>query len=83
VDCEIDADAAELRHGMGGVADVQKPWLVPKRQPVDGDGQELDLIEAFDCANAIGEKRSQRGSTVAEGAYALHLRRSADPLAIT
>jgi hypothetical protein len=45
---------------MRRVADAQKPWLVPKRQPVDRDGQELDVIEAFKFVNAIGEERSQR-----------------------
>ena len=35
---EIDADAADRRHRMRGVADAQKPRLVPKRQPVDRNG---------------------------------------------
>jgi len=46
---------------------------VPKRQPVDRDGQELDVIEALELVNAIGEKRSQRGNMVAQGAYPLRL----------
>jgi hypothetical protein len=36
-----------------------KPRLVPKRQPVDRDGQELDVIEAFESGDATGEGRSQ------------------------
>ena len=58
---------------MRGVADAQKPRLVPKRQPVDRDSQELDVIEALEVDNAIGEERSQRGNMVAQGAYALRL----------
>jgi hypothetical protein len=50
---------------MRGVADAQKPRLVPKRQPVDRDGQELDVIEALECVNAIGEERSQRRNMLA------------------
>jgi hypothetical protein len=53
---------------MRGVADAQKPRLVPMRKPVDRDGQELDVIEALEVVNAIGEKRSQRGNMVAQGA---------------
>jgi hypothetical protein len=68
---EIDADAADRRHRMRGVADAQKPRLVPKRQPVDRDGQELDVVEAFEFVNAIGEERSQHGNMVAQGSLSL------------
>jgi hypothetical protein len=64
---EVDADATDRRHRMRGVADAQKPRLVPKRQPVDRDGQELHVIKTFEFVNAIGEKRSQRGNMVAQG----------------
>jgi hypothetical protein len=68
---EIDADAADRRHRMRGVADAQKPRLVPKRQAVDRDGQKLDVVEAFEFVNAIGEERSQHGNMVAQGSLSL------------
>ncbi len=34
---QIDADAADRRHGVSGVADAQKAGLVPQRQTVDGN----------------------------------------------
>ena len=39
---EIDADAADRRHRMRGVADAQQAWLRPARQPVDRNRQQLD-----------------------------------------
>ena len=83
LDREIDADAADRRHRMRGVADAQKPRPVPKRQPVDRDGQELDVVEALEFGNAIGEERSKRRIWPRKEPMPCALSRSADPLAIT
>ena len=41
---EIDADAADGRHGVRGIADAQKARAVPAIQPVDRDREQLDLV---------------------------------------
>jgi hypothetical protein len=64
---QIDADAADRRHGMRGVSNAQKRGLVPKRQPVDCDGQETHLIEAFEFVHAICEEGSKLRNPLAQG----------------
>ena len=38
LDGQVDADAADRRHGVRGVADAEEPGPVPARQPVHADG---------------------------------------------
>src|SRR5690606_17530949 len=45
---EVDAHAANGRHGMGSVADEQESRLVPLPQPVDADAEQLHIIPGLD-----------------------------------
>ena len=72
---EVDADAAERRHGMRGVADAEQAQAVPARHAVDRDGQKLDLVPVGDLAGAVGERRHRACDVGAERrqALAVHL----------
>ena len=43
LDGEIDADPADRRHGVGGIADRQQARPVPACQPVELDGQQVKI----------------------------------------
>src|SRR5262249_5126682 len=73
LDGEIDADAADRRHGMRRVADAQHARLVPCDQPVDSDGQLPEVLEAHDFAGAIGQERRQLGDGAADRVEPLRL----------
>ena len=61
LDGEVDADPADRRHGMGGVADREQAGPVPGRQPVELDGQQLDLVPARSSpTRRPGTARSRR-----------------------
>ena len=49
---DIDADAADGGHGVGGVADAEHAGCVPAMQVVDLHGEELELIEGGDFVDA-------------------------------
>ncbi len=63
---EIDADAADRRHRMRGVADADQPRPPPLPQPIDRHGQKLHVVQAFDLADAVGEERRQFDHALAE-----------------
>ena len=41
---DVDADAADGRHGVRGVADAEQAGEPPAFEVVDLDGEELDLV---------------------------------------
>ena len=43
LDGEIDADPADRRHGVGGIADREQPGPMPARQPVQLHGQQMKV----------------------------------------
>ena len=43
LDREVDADAADRRHGVGGIADRQQAGPMPARQPVERDRQQVEV----------------------------------------
>ena len=48
LDCKIDTDPADRRHGVGGISDCQQSWPVPLDQPVELHRQEMkirDLVQ--------------------------------------
>ncbi len=51
---EIDADAADRRHRMRGVADAKQPGTGPAVQPVDRHRQQLDVVPRLH----VGHSRS-------------------------
>ena len=54
---EVDADAADRRHRMRGVADAQQPRPRPALQPVDRDRQQLDVVPALHVSEPRFEDR--------------------------
>ena len=44
---EIDADAADWRHRMCGVADAQQPFAIPLSQPVHFDREQFHRLPVF------------------------------------
>src|SRR5690242_12780477 len=59
---------------MRGIADAKQAGLVPLLQPVDLDGEQLDVVEARDLIHAIAQKRRQLHNPLAKlrQAFALH-----------
>ena len=55
LNCEVDADAADRGHGVGGIADAQQAGPVPAPQPVDRDGQQLDVGPVAELADAVAQ----------------------------
>ena len=43
LDRKIDADPADRRHGMRSVSDREQAWLVPSHQPVELDGEKVQI----------------------------------------
>ena len=64
---EVDADASDGGHGVGGVADAKEAGAVPAGEAVDLDGQELDLIPIGDLIYAVGKRGDETGDAGAEG----------------
>lgn len=52
---EVDADAEDRRHGMGGVADAQQSRPVPAAQPVQPYVEQLDLVPRGDGVRPVGQ----------------------------
>ena len=53
LDGKVDADPADRRHGVRGIADGKQPGAPPAVQPVERDGQQFDLIP-------VGQRRHDR-----------------------
>ena len=57
LDGEVDADAADGRHGVGGVADAEQAGAMPAAEVIDLDGERLELrpvSELGDAGAAVG-----------------------------
>ena len=63
---QVDADAADRRHGVGGVADAQEARAVPPLQAIDGDGQEADVVPASKLADAVANEGRDAGEPLAK-----------------
>ena len=46
---------------MRGIADAKQAWAAPVPQPVDPDGEQLDLVPVIELADAIAHERSKLG----------------------
>jgi hypothetical protein len=71
LDGDIDADATDRRHGVGGVADAQQSRPVPPLQPIDFGGQKLDIIPARKSVRPVAEPQQQRLERASEIANAI------------
>jgi hypothetical protein len=64
LDREVDADAADRRHGVGGIADRQQARPVPAGQPV-----ELDLSRCRSAISSSSAKSRGRAARLADFAW--------------
>ena len=53
---DVDADAADGGHGVGGVSDAEEAGGAPLAEAVDLDGEELDFVPGVDFGGAAGEE---------------------------
>jgi len=70
---EIDADAADGRHGVGGVADAEQAAAGPVAQAIDGDGEQLDVTPIFQLGGAALQEGSDGLEVAAKGGQAIFL----------
>jgi len=70
---EIDANAADGRHGVRGIADAEKAAAGPVAQAIDGDGEELDVVPIFQFDGAALQNGGDRFEVVAKGGQAIFL----------
>ncbi len=66
LDGEVDADAADGRHGVRRITDAQESGAVPLTQPIDLNGEQFDCFSVLQFADAIGHKRRELRHTVAK-----------------
>ena len=57
---EIDADAADRRHGVGRIADAEQPGPVPLLQTVDLDRQQLHVVPGFESRARVRQGTASR-----------------------
>src|SRR5580704_12898518 len=70
---EIDTDAADGGHSVGGIADAEKAAAGPVAQAVDGDGQQLDVAPVFQLGGAPLQKGCDGFEIVTKSEQALFL----------
>src|SRR5581483_3323542 len=67
LDGEVDADAADRGHRVGGVADAQHARRVPAPQAVHTDVEVLDVVHRGDRGHVLGDVGYQRRDLLAAG----------------
>src|SRR5260221_6863596 len=70
LDGEVDADAADRRHGVRRVADAQEARPVPAAQAVDSDGEQLDVAPVAQLLEPRAVERGEPGDLLAQGGEA-------------
>jgi hypothetical protein len=63
----VDADAADGRHGVGGIADAEEAGGPPFFKMVDLDGEELDLVPGIEMGGTSAEEGGELLDAGAEG----------------
>ena len=64
---EVDADAADGGHGVGGVADAEEAGGGPALEVVDFYGEELDVVPGVELGGAAGEEGDDALDGLLEG----------------
>ena len=84
LDREVDADAADRRHRVRRVADAEQPGLRPLREPVDADGEQLDVVPRAHVVD-VGREQRRRGDDLGaeRGDVRCACSASAPPLGMT
>jgi len=70
---DVDADAADGGHGMGGIADAKQAGKRPALEVIDLHGEQLDVIPGIDLGCATGEEGGELLDTGAKGLQAAPL----------
>jgi hypothetical protein len=70
---DVDAYAADGRHGMGCVADAEQAGRAPVLKVVDLDGEEFDLVPGVDLGGAASEEGDDALDALLEGGDAVLL----------
>ena len=70
LDREVDPDARDRRHGVGGVADAEHARRSPPPEPVHGDRQRLDVVPRGERVGPVCEDRRCARDGLAEGVEA-------------
>ena len=70
---DVDADAADGRHGVRGVADAEQTRRGPSFEMIDLHGEEFDLVPGVDLGDAVGEEGGDACDALLEGFEALLL----------
>ena len=66
LDRQVDADAADRRHGVGGIANAQQAGPAPLLQAIDLDCQQVDVLPAPQIAQRLFEGRYKTGDAAAK-----------------
>ena len=67
LDGEVDADAADRRHRVRGVADAQESRAVPPGEAVHANRQELHVVPGAQFPDLLAQHRREPGHAVAKG----------------
>ena len=70
---DVDADAADWGHGVGGVADAEQTGGTPVLKTVHLNGEELDFVPGVDLGSAAGEEGDDALDALLEGGEAFLL----------
>ena len=80
---EIDADAANRRHRMRGIADAQQAGPRPALQPIDRDREQLDVVPALHVDKPDFRIGAMRATSSSSACSPLAFTASYWPLAMT
>ena len=70
---DVDADAADWGHCMGGIADAEQAGRAPVLKVVYLNGEELDFVPGVDLGGAAGEEGNDALDALLEGGEAVLL----------
>ena len=70
---QIDADAADRRHGVSRIADAQQAGPMPNPQAIDRNGQQLDVGPIAELTDAITQIWGEARDLLAKALQAVPL----------
>ena len=83
LNCEIDADAADWRHGVRCVADTEQSGAIPFLQTIDDHGEQFNVVPTFQFVLAAAQKWLQTDNVIAKRMQTFLAYAGEAPLAIT
>src|ERR1041385_7879418 len=73
LNCEIDANTADGRHCVRGVADAEEARAIPLAQAIDEHREQFDLIPVVDFARAVFQEWGDGNDVLAKSFHAASL----------